>query len=131
MAKKKSQKKSKNVFESTWSATVEALAAAEAEIQRQLKVLMKKKGTKEAQEVLRNLASRVERERKRALQDLGSRARGLQARLEKERKALGRLVRESVESALASLNIPTRAEVTNLTRKVEELSRKIEARRKR
>src|SRR5215471_13814783 len=95
---KRSKKKTKNLLESTWSATVEALAAAEAEIERQLKVLRKKKiGGKEAQEILQDLGSRVERERKRALKELESRAKMLQGRIEKERKALGRLVRDTVE----------------------------------
>ena len=128
---KRSSKKPMNLLESTWSATVEALAAAEAEIQRQIKVLKKKKLGGEAQEILKNLGTRVERERKRAMKEFEGRAKDLQARIQKERKVLGRLVRETVEGALASLNIPTRAEVANLTRKVEELSRKIDSRRKR
>ncbi|HWX24273.1 MAG TPA: phasin family protein [Vicinamibacteria bacterium] len=137
MAKKRSKKgrggRSATVLKSTWDATLEALASAESEVQHQVKGLMKRNrlAAKDAQAIVQKLGGRVAQERKRALKELEIHARSLQTRLQKERKTLGRIVRETVEGALASLNIPTRVEVANLTRKVEELSRKIDTRRRR
>jgi len=51
--------------------------------------------------------------------------------MKKERKVVGRAVGEAVSGALASLNIPSRREVTDLTKKVEELGAKIDSFRKR
>jgi hypothetical protein len=137
MAKRKSKKgtaqTSGEVLRSTWNATLEALVSAESEVEHQVKLLMKKNrlGSKDAQAVLLKLGKRMQRERKRALKELESRARSLQDRLQRERKVLGRMIHETVEGTLASLNIPSRAEVARLTHKVEELSRKIDSRRKR
>lgn len=129
---KKRKSHNREVLRSAWEATLEALASAEAEVQHQVKVLLKKNrlGSKDAQALLRNLGSRLQNQRKRTLKDLEARAKSLQTRLQKERKALAQIVRDNVERALAGLNIPSRAEVKVLTRRVEELSRKV-SRRKR
>ena len=51
---------------------------------------------------------------------------GLQTRARKERRALARMVDDAVQRTLAALNIPSRQEVHQLTRRVEELSRKVD-----
>ncbi len=63
--------------------------------------------------------------------DLANRVSELGAKVEKERKSVGRKVDDGVKSALASLNIPTRSEINLLTRRVEELSGKIDGLRRR
>jgi hypothetical protein len=69
---------------------------------------------------------RAERERRRAMKRLEAEMLKLQSRAKKERRAMGRMVDETVQGALAALNIPSRHEVHELTRRVEELSRKID-----
>jgi polyhydroxyalkanoate synthesis regulator phasin len=117
----------------TWSATVSALTSAEQEVEKQVRLLLKKNkiDTKDAQAMLKTLGARVQSERKRAARELESRLKTLQSRIKKERKALGRTVDDAVQGALATFNIPSRQEVADLTRKVEELSRKIDGLKRR
>jgi polyhydroxyalkanoate synthesis regulator phasin len=101
-------------------------------MEKQVRQLMKRNkiDPKEAQAMLRHLGARLQRERKRALAQLESRIKTLQARVKKERKAFGKAVDEGVQRGLAAFNIPSRQEVADLTRKVEELSRKIDSLRR-
>ncbi len=117
----------------TWAATLEALTAAEREIGRQVKGLLKKNNIdpKQARATLRTLGARVQSQRKRALAEMDARLSALQLRLEKERKVIGRSVDEAVQGALAAFNIPSRREVAELTRKVEALTRKIDGLKRR
>ena len=50
----------------------------------------------------------------------------LQARARKERRVFTRAVENAVQRTLAALNIPSRHEVHELTRRIEELSRRID-----
>jgi len=52
--------------------------------------------------------------------------KALQARALRERQTVARVAEEAVQRALVALNIPSRQEVQELSRKVDELSRKIE-----
>ena len=136
MAKKAKARKAKgtgDVLRHTWSQTLTALASAEAEIEKQVGILLKRNriSTKDAQALVRSLGTRLEAERKRAVKELDSRLKSVQHRVQKERRAATRFVHEAVQSALASLNIPSRHEVTELTRKVDELSKKIGSVRRR
>jgi hypothetical protein len=132
MAKKKTAKKATTTgaaLRNAWEATVETLTKAEREMEKQVRMLIKKNklSAKDAQVLLGKLRSRAAVERKRALKELEARLKTLQARIKKERKVLGKAVDEAVQSALAAFNIPSRQEVAELTRKVEELSRKIDS----
>jgi poly(hydroxyalkanoate) granule associated protein phasin len=93
----------------TWSAAVEALGAAEEETARQLARLLRRNRITAA--------------------DAGAAIAGLRARLDRERRSLGRTFGNAVHSALASINVPSREEIGELTRKVDELSARIEAMR--
>jgi poly(hydroxyalkanoate) granule-associated protein len=112
----------------TWDDTREALGTAEARVQKKVRALMKKSGVdpRRATEMVASWRDRVEKERRRAKKRVESQIATLQARAKKERRAMGRMVDEAVQSALAALNIPSRHEVHELTRRVEELSRKID-----
>lgn len=112
----------------TWAATLSTLNTAEENLQKQVRLLLKRNkiSTKDASVMLRDLRALVDRERKRALKDLEARVGTLQARLRKERKAITRLVGDAVQGTLASFNIPSRREVAELTRKVDQLSKKID-----
>jgi hypothetical protein len=129
--RKRGQKK--QAPKSGWNRAVAALAAAEAEVARQVTVLVRKNrlGAGDVQAVVRNLGNRFAKERSSAQRRLGSAAKSLQGRIVEERKALGRVIEEGVQRTLATLNIPSRKEVAALTRKVDELSRAVRSRQKR
>ncbi len=107
----------------TWEAARKSLSAAEAEVEKQVRHLIK---GSDAADTLRQIGTRLERERRRVARELEGRLAGLQARVQKERKVLSRLVDDTVKSTLAALNIPSRQEINDLTRKVDELTRKID-----
>lgn len=112
----------------TWDGTREALGTAEAALERQLRLLMKRgtARTQQATEALMAWRSRLLRERRKAMKQMEERLALLQTRARRERRAMGRYAEEAVQGALAALNIPSRREVHELTRRVEELSRKID-----
>ena len=112
----------------TWAATLATLASAESEVEKQIRTLLKNNNisAKDARTALKDLRSRIDRERRKALKQLDGRLKGLQSRIRKERKNVARMVEDGVQSALAALNIPSRQEVADLTGKVEQLSRKID-----
>jgi hypothetical protein len=116
----------------TWTATRAALATAEQRMERQVRSLLKRNqlATRDAAVILNGLRARAERERRKAVSGLESSLQTLQTRVERERKAFGRSAREAVQSTLAALNIPSRQEITELTRRVERLSRKLDSRKR-
>jgi poly(hydroxyalkanoate) granule-associated protein len=73
------------------------------------------------------IRSRLDTEGRKAYRQLEARLADLQERLGRDKASLGRRVDETVRGTLARLNIPSRREIAELTRKVEELSRKIDA----
>jgi hypothetical protein len=117
------------VLRETWASSVAALGSAEAEVQKQIRGLLKRNriGARDAATVLKRFGARVDRERKKALKQLEARLGPLQARVQQEGKVVGRKVGQAVKGGLAAFNIPSRQEVKDLTHKVEELSRKIDA----
>jgi polyhydroxyalkanoate synthesis regulator phasin len=112
----------------TWAATLATLTSAEAEVEKQIRTLLKNNNinAKDARAALRDLRTRIDRERRKALKQLDARLQVLQTRIRKERKNVSRMVEDGVQSTLAALNIPSRKEVADLTAKVQELSRKID-----
>jgi polyhydroxyalkanoate synthesis regulator phasin len=115
-------------IQTTWANTVEAISAAESDLEKQLKALLKRNkiSTKDASAMFQDLSALIGRERKKALRELETRLRAIQTRAQKQRRAVGRAVDEALQGALARFNIPSRQEVHELTRKVDELSRKID-----
>ncbi len=111
------------VLRETWDRARKSLSAAEAEVEKQVRSLMK---GNDAADTLRQIGTRLEREGRKVARELETRVASLQARVKKERKSLTRMVDDTVRGALAALNIPSRHEISELTRKVDELSRKID-----
>ncbi len=112
----------------TWEAAVARVTDAEARLQKQVRALLQRSkiGTHDAATMLKDARALVERERKRGLKQLEGRLAALQSRLRTERKSATQAVEGAVQGALARFNIPSRQEVQELTRKVNELSRKID-----
>jgi polyhydroxyalkanoate synthesis regulator phasin len=121
------------VLREAWGTTQRALVSAEAQMEKQVKALLKKNeiGPREAKEALRKLGARLEKGRRKALKQVEARLSTLQARIHKERLVAGRMVDDAVKAALATFNVPSRKEVAELTRKVDELSRKIDGLKRR
>lgn len=123
----------KGPLHNAWAQTLEALHNAQTEAEKQIHLLLKrnKLDAKDAAGVLGHLRSRLDKERRSAIKQLETQAGKLQHRLGKERKAAAKLVDEAVRNALAAINIPSREEVVSLSHKVDELSRKIDAMKRR
>jgi polyhydroxyalkanoate synthesis regulator phasin len=111
-----------------WQAALAAVAAAESEVEAQWKQLVKKSGLsgKDAGKALSELRVRFERERQRALAGLETGAQRFQERVREEGAVLSGKANQAMRNALVAFNIPSREEVAALTRKVDELSRKID-----
>jgi polyhydroxyalkanoate synthesis regulator phasin len=140
MAKKKTARKATRVARGTgdvlreaWATTQKALVSAEGAMETQVKGLLKKNkiDAREAKAMVKDLGARVEKERKKALKQIEGRVATFQARMHKERKVVGRMVNDAVKNTLAAFNIPSRAEVAELTRQVEALSKKIDGLKRR
>ena len=115
-----------------WADAVKSLGNAQANLESELRTVLRRNkiGTKDAATMLKDVRALAERERKKAAKELRARAAVLQTRVQKEGKVAARVVDEAVRSALAALNIPSRAEVAHLTRKVEELTKKVGGRKR-
>jgi hypothetical protein len=112
----------------TWKDTRAALSTAEASVQKQVSALVKRSGvdTRQLARMLKQWTTRLDRERRSTLRQLEGRLAEFQTRARKERRALARSADGAVKRTLAALNIPSRSEVHELTKRVEELSRKID-----
>ena len=116
------------LFRDRWQAAVQALTAAETQVGKQVQALMKEKHLtgKDASAALRDLRKRLEKERKKASKDIGVRLGQIQERVVKEGQAIRRSSEDAVQRALGALNVPSREDIGRLTRKVEELSKKVD-----
>src|SRR5260370_41736564 len=76
----------------TWYATLGALTSAEENLEKQIRRLLKrnKVTTSDASAMLKDIGALIGRERRKALKDLDSRLKVLQARERKEREVGGR-----------------------------------------
>jgi len=112
----------------TLKSTQAALSSAESNVQKRVRGLIKRTGvdTRKAAATLKEWNTRFDRERKKAVRRLEARISQVQEKAKKERRAITRRVDDAVQGALAALNIPSRHEVHELTRKVDELSRRID-----
>ena len=116
----------------TWKATVKVLTAAEAGAERRVRQLLARKRIKPAdlRTALATFRLRAQKEQRKAAREIEARLSALQVRLQRERKDLGRVVDDTVRGTLVALNIPSRREVSELTRKVDALTRKIDGYRR-
>jgi polyhydroxyalkanoate synthesis regulator phasin len=122
-------KKTGDPLRDTWVTAMDALHSAQEEAEKQLRGTLKRNkiSAKEATDVIKNVRKRFEKQRRKAVKEFDAGVSSFQLRMTKERKALTKMANDAVRHALASLNIPSRREVAELTRKVEQLSKKIDA----
>jgi poly(hydroxyalkanoate) granule-associated protein len=74
--------------------------------------------------------SRFDREGRRARKAIEIRLGQLQQRALRDRRALARAADDAVSRTLAALNIPTRRELQQLSRRVEQLTNRVGVRRR-
>lgn len=136
MARKKTRKarqpRATSRLGTTWRDAQKALRSAEGVVGRRVAAFARSRGidTKELAHRAELWRSRIDREgkkaRKRALAGLAE----LQQRALRERKSLAHAADDAVARALAALNIPTRREVQELSRRVERLATRVDALRR-
>jgi polyhydroxyalkanoate synthesis regulator phasin len=116
----------------TWEETREVLGIGRATLEKRARALMKTSGVDpdQAADTLTALRHRLSLERRRAVKQVSGRLVVLRARAKKERRVLGHRVDDAVRRTLAALDLPSRQELRELTRRVEELSRKIDGLRR-
>lgn len=116
----------------TWNSALAALSEAEADVEKQVKHLLKANriDAKDAGTLVKSVNAAIDRGRHNAMKELEARLSDIQQRIAQERHSLGKAVGETVQSTLATFNIPSRKEVAELTHKVDALSRKIDALRR-
>jgi len=117
----------------TWNQALKTLASAEAEVQKQVETLIKRRrlASTDAAKLVKGLRARVEKERKTAMKQIEARLATCRSAVGKERKVVGKTLDRAIHRAMAALDIPSRREVAELTRKIDDLSRKIDTVRRR
>lgn len=119
--------RAQQVLREGWKSALGALSKAEAEVETQVRRLLRnnKINVEDAAELLREFRKSVDKERKRGMKELEGRLGELRERVRKGGRNVAKMADGAVQSGLAALNIPSRREVALLTRRVEELSRRI------
>ena len=115
-------------LEKTWNDTRRALRSAEVTVGKRVAALVQKSGL-EPREVMRQAElwrGRLDREGKKARKRVEARLVQLKHRATRDRRSLSKSVDDAVARALGALNIPTRVEVQQLQRRVEELKARVE-----
>jgi hypothetical protein len=115
-----------------WQRAKQALGAAEVRTAKRVKALIESNrgSVEEAAAALARFGAELAKQRERRLGEIQAQLETFSERLGKERRRVAKLARQKAQGALAGLDIPSRREVTELTRKVEELGRKIDSLRK-
>ena len=115
-------------LEKAWNDTRRALRSAEMTVGKRVAALVQRSGL-EPREVMRQAElwrGRLDREGKKARKRVEARLVQLKHRATRDRRSLSKSVDDAVARALGALNIPTRLEVQQLQRRVEELKARVE-----
>ncbi len=129
----RARRRAKSGLEKTWKDTRAALSSAGATVEKRVQALVRRGGvdTRQARKALVAWRHRLDRESRKAMKQVEGRLAVLQTRARKERRMVGRAVDDAVKRTLAALNIPSRQEIHDLTRLVEELAQKVDRFRRR
>jgi chaperonin cofactor prefoldin len=114
-------------LETTWRDAKSALRNAEGVVGKRVAAFARRSGvdTKQLQHRAELWRGRLDREGKKARKRIEARLSELQQRARQERHSLTRIADGAVARALGALNIPTRHEVHQLSRRVEQLSSRV------
>jgi len=136
MARKKSAKTARasaaRRIGNLWQDARGAFRSAENQARKRVTAFARRNGvdTKELVERARQMRGRIERDGRKARKAALARLVQLQQRARDERRNLTRMADHAVARALAALDIPTRREVHELSRRVELLSTRVGALRR-
>ena len=114
-------------LKSAWKETRRALKSAEATVGRRVAALVRRSGLK-PRDVMRQAEAwrvRLDKESKRARQRVAAGLVELKQRTHRDRRMLAHAVDQAVARALAALNIPSRHELQQLSRRVEQLTARV------
>jgi poly(hydroxyalkanoate) granule-associated protein len=119
-------------LQEAWKTAGGALHTAQTEAERQLAKALKKNRfhAREVRDGVDAFRKRFERERRRLAREFDRQVESIGDRVQQERQNLVDAIDEGVRNGLAALNIPSRKEVAELTRKVERLSHRIDSLRR-
>ena len=109
-----------------------ALLGTDGAIRKQVAAFARRNGidTKQLARSADRWRSRFDREGRKARKSLEIRLGQLQQRAQRDRRTLARVADDAVSRTLAALNIPTRRELQQLSRRVEQLTNRVGARRR-
>jgi poly(hydroxyalkanoate) granule-associated protein len=109
-----------------------ALLGADGALGKQVAAFARRNGldTKQLARRADRWRSRLDRGGKKARKTIEIGLGQLQQRALRDRRTLARVADDAVSSTLAALNIPTRRELQQLSRRVEQLTHRVEARRR-
>jgi hypothetical protein len=112
----------------SWKDTRRALVSAEQRVSRKVAQLVQQSGlpTREVVKRAEALRTRLGQQGRQARKLALARLAALQQRARRDGRFLGRSIDDAVARALAALNIPTRQEVQELSRRVERLSARVD-----
>ena len=115
-------------FETTWNDARRAIRSAEGVLGKRVAEFARRRGidTKELVHRAELWRSRLDRESRKARKRVELRLAELSKRAHHERNTVARVADDAVARALAALNIPTRREVQELSRRVGRLSSRID-----
>ena len=121
-----------NRNDSRWDDARRALRSAKGELGRRVADLARRGGIDTTRLARRAdaLRSRLDRDGRKARKRLEAGLVQLQKRAQRERRTLAHAADGAVARALAALNIPTRRELQELSRRVEQLSSRVAALRR-
>lgn len=114
-------------LKASWKETRRALRSAEATVGRRVAALVRRSGL-EPRDVMRQAEAwrvRLDREGKRARKRVAAGLAELKQRTRRDRRMLAHAVDQGVARALAALNIPSRHELQQLSRRVEQLTARV------
>jgi hypothetical protein len=119
-------------LERSWNEARRALRSAEASVGRRVAALMQRSGLepRKLKREAEKWRARLERERRSAGRRVAAGLDELKQRAWRDRRRLAHGVDQAMARALAALNIPSRHEVQLLSRRVGQLTQRVEGRRR-
>jgi poly(hydroxyalkanoate) granule-associated protein len=131
--KRKAVNARRSRLEKGWKGAQRLLRSAESSLGRRVAEIAEQSGIPTRDVARRAKAWRVRlgQQGRKARARMSARLADLQKRAGRERRTLAHRIDDSVARALAALNIPSRRELQQLSRRVEELSARIDRLRRR
>lgn len=109
-----------------WEGARRAIEDAEQAVEKEVRRISASPRAQQARKTLASLQSQIDSQGRKALRHIQDRLATLQVRARRERRVIARGVDKAVRKALIAIDIPSREEVQALTRRLDELARRID-----